>query len=65
MMAQKDGYRKTMSRESEWTDIYKSSPNHSYHCTAFSKYADKEDHQPLSYCSIIAGYPLPHTLMIL
>ena len=22
MMAQKDGYRKTMSRESEWTDIY-------------------------------------------
>lgn len=64
MMAQKDGYRKTMSRESEWTDIYH---RHIIVLTAplLSKYADKEDHQPLSYCSVIAGYPLPHTLMIL
>lgn len=41
--------------------IYKSSPNHSSHGKAFSDYADKEDHQPLSYRSVIAGYPLPHT----
>lgn len=41
--------------------MYTSSSYYRSHCTAFSKYADKEDHQPLSYCSVIAGYPLPHT----
>ena len=41
--------------------MYTSSRTHSAHGTAFSDYADKEAHLPLSYRSVIAGYPLPHT----
>lgn len=41
--------------------MYTSSSNHNSHGTAFSDYADKEAHQPLSYRSVIACYPLPHT----
>ena len=41
--------------------MYTSSRNHSSHGKAFSDYADKDTHQPLSYRSVIAGYPLPHT----